>query len=790
MDNLIGRDLGRYHILEQLGEGGMATVYKAFDTRLETDVAVKVIRTDKFTPEVLARALKRFEREAKALARLTHPNIVKVIDFGEYEGSPYLVMPFLPGGNLKQYIRERGRLSWQDVARLLLPIAQALEFAHSQGVIHRDVKPANILLTQSGQPMLTDFGVAKVVEEEATVDLTGTAAAVGTPEYMAPEQTGKNIDHRVDIYALGIVFYEMLTGRRPYEADTPLAVLIKQASEPLPRPSQFVPGLPDKVEKMLLKALAKRPQDRYQTMNEFAMAIENLAVGKPGQAVVTSQKPRPSQETRDTVVQEELHSTLPDTSSRKTNDQTALPVSKTQSEKVIVTQAPPPKKQRGWIGWVVGIGIACLLLGGGAVIAILSSAKPTTSIVTIASPTSPVIATEPPVQPTIAPPTEAPTAVPVPVTITIWHQWSGAYLEAITKAFQEYSAKHPGVTIDLSKPDDVPASLAVAIPAGEGPDIIGWANDAIGTNALNGNIIALDDYGVTQDFLSSTYEPAAVKGVTWQGKIWALPESQEAITLVYNKAVASASDFPSNPMDFADLLAKAKAFKEAKGIPLFCNQGFPGADAFHVAPLYFGFGVPSYVDDQGKVYLNTPEAIAAGDWLTQIKPYLLPEMSHEICKTAIIEGKVAAWWTGPWAIADLEAGGVDYGFVPMGRPFVGVKTLMLTKNAVDRGYAEIALDIIKFYTSYEIQKSVTLANKTIPANAQVLQDPAVQALATIAGFGANANLGIPMANTPFAGAQWGPVGDATAAIWNGSQTPRSALAAAQRAIEAAIAGMK
>jgi arabinogalactan oligomer/maltooligosaccharide transport system substrate-binding protein len=165
-------------------------------------------------------------------------------------------------------------------------------------------------------------------------------------------------------------------------------------------------------------------------------------------------------------------------------------------------------------------------------------------------------------------------------------------------------------------------------------------------------------------------------------------------------------------------------------------------------------------------------------------------MSHEICKTALVEGKVAAWWTGPWAIADLETGGIDYGFVPMGKPFVGIKTLMLSKNGVDRGHAEIALDIMKFFTNATMQKYMTLANKTVPANTAALNDPEVQALSSIAGFGANANLGIPMANTPYAGAQWGPVGDATGAIWNGSQTPADALTAAQTAIETAIAGMK
>ena len=409
--------------------------------------------------------------------------------------------------------------------------------------------------------------------------------------------------------------------------------------------------------------------------------------------------------------------------------------------------------------------------------------------------TTPAPATQPPAtQPPS--PTEAPTVAPTvpptaaPVTITIWHMWSGDYLTAIEAVFQQYMVEHPEVTIELSQPTDPTAAMAVAIPAGEGPDIIGWPNDQIGTNALNGNIVALDDYGVDLAFLQSTYEPAAVAGVQWNGKIWALPESQEAIALVYNKALASASDFPSNPKDFTDLLAKSKAYFEAHGIPLFCNQGFPGGDAYHAAALYFSFGVPTYVDDQGTVYLNTPEALAASNWLLSVKPYLLKEMSHEICKTALIEGKVAAWWTGPWAIADLENAGIDYGFVTMGKPFVGIKTLMLTKNAVDRDHAAVALDIIEYFTNTANQKAETLANKTIPANTAAFMDPEVQALPTIAGFGANAALGIPMGSTPYASAQWGPVGDAISAIWNGSQTPEVALAAAQTAFEAAIAGMK
>ena len=289
MNNLIGKDLGRYHILEQLGEGGMAIVFKAYDTRLERDVAIKVIRTDQFGSAVLERILKRFEREAKALARLTHPNIVHVNDYGEQEGVPYLVMDYLPGGTLKQRLGKP--MPWQAAVKLLLPVAEALDYAHSQNIIHRDVKPSNILLTQRGQPMLTDFGIAKLLESEETQTLTGTGIGVGTPEYMAPEQiNARSVDQRADIYALGVVLYEMVTGRKPFQADTPMAVMIMQARDPLPLPRQFAPDLPEGVEKILLKALAKQPENRYQNMAEFATAMERLMVVR-GDGEITAPVP-------------------------------------------------------------------------------------------------------------------------------------------------------------------------------------------------------------------------------------------------------------------------------------------------------------------------------------------------------------------------------------------------------------------------------------------------------------------------------------------------------------------
>ncbi len=275
MPDLVGQSIGRYHIIEQLGEGGMATVYKAFDTRLEREVAVKVLLQQRQLSE---KFLKRFEREAKALAQLSHPNIVKVLDYGEHEGLPYLVMEYIPGGTLKQKLGKP--VPPAEAARILSPIARGLEYAHQHKIIHRDIKPANILLTESGQPMLSDFGIAKILQEEETMDLTGTGVGVGTPEYMAPEQgLGLTVDHRADIYALGIVFYELITGRKPFRADTPMAVVIKQINDPLPRPKQYVKELPDAVERVIFKALAKNPDDRFDDMAAFALVLESLAKG-------------------------------------------------------------------------------------------------------------------------------------------------------------------------------------------------------------------------------------------------------------------------------------------------------------------------------------------------------------------------------------------------------------------------------------------------------------------------------------------------------------------------------
>jgi serine/threonine protein kinase len=273
MQNYIGQQIDRYRILAQQGMGGMAVVYKAYDTRLERDVAIKVIRTDAIPQDQHVRLLNRFEREAKSQAQFSHPNIVPVYDYGQVDGSPYLVMEYIAEGTLKDRLQKP--IPYRTGLKWILPIVDALSYAHQLGIVHRDVKPSNILFSRDGRPILTDFGIAKVLETtEAT--LTGTGLGVGTPEYMAPEQWQGEASEACDQYSLGVVFYEILTGQKPYTAETPVAVALKQMNEPLQRPGEIVQGIPETVEKVLYKALSLNPHDRYESMHDFHKALSGL----------------------------------------------------------------------------------------------------------------------------------------------------------------------------------------------------------------------------------------------------------------------------------------------------------------------------------------------------------------------------------------------------------------------------------------------------------------------------------------------------------------------------------
>jgi branched-chain amino acid transport system substrate-binding protein len=269
MEDLTGRQFGHYQIVAPLGEGGMAAVYKAYQPSMERHVAVKVL------PRHMAKSeefVNRFRREAKLLAQLQHPHILPVFDYGEADGYPYIVMPFVQSGTLAELLHKRQQ-SLPEVRRIMVQIGDALSYAHTRGMIHRDIKPSNVLIDERGNCLLTDFGLARMAESATKITTSGTV--MGTPAYMSPEQgAGSVIDHRSDIYSLGIIFYEMVTGRVPYVAETPIAVVFKHIQDPLPSARKVNPSLPELVELVLLKALAKDPQDRYQTAEEFVKAIQ------------------------------------------------------------------------------------------------------------------------------------------------------------------------------------------------------------------------------------------------------------------------------------------------------------------------------------------------------------------------------------------------------------------------------------------------------------------------------------------------------------------------------------
>ncbi len=273
MAGLTGKTLGKYKLTERLGHGGMADVYKAHHTKLDRDVTIKVLHSHLIEGQDF---LERFEREAKAVAALRHPHIVGIHDFDVEGELYYMVMEYIDGGNLGEKLEALAQASAylpiQQVASILRQVGEALDEAHQQGIIHRDIKPSNILLDSQGDAYLTDFGIARML---SGTQFTATGALIGTPTYMSPEQgQGLELDPTSDIYSLGIVLFEMLTGKTPFASDTPLAVIHKHIHAPLPLASELRPGMPASVEKVLFTALAKERQERFTTAQAFTLAFE------------------------------------------------------------------------------------------------------------------------------------------------------------------------------------------------------------------------------------------------------------------------------------------------------------------------------------------------------------------------------------------------------------------------------------------------------------------------------------------------------------------------------------
>lgn len=400
MSGPTGRTLGKYQLLEEIGRGGMGAVYKAYDPSLDRTVAIKVL-----APHLAWEkdSVERFLREARAAARLRHPNIVEIHDVGQDGSDYYFVMAYLPGPSLKNLISRQGRLAPPDALLILRPLADALDYAHSKGLVHRDVKPANVMFDERGQAILMDLGIAKAAQETR---LTVTGIAVGTPHYMAPEQIeGRAVDGRTDGYALGIMAFEMLTGRVPFDADTTTAILYKQVHEPPPCVTTCCPDLAGAVEIALDRMLAKSPADRFDSCGEFVNALEQ-AMGLPASSAAAL---KPLVAPTPTLVYPTPTAPLP-----------AEPPKVQAGPTVILPPPPPPALAAGWrrqLPWMAA-GIAVLLLLAliaCASVAILGGwlrrATPTPTAAPAAVPTS----TSAPTQ--TLPPTDtpAPTSTPSPL---------------------------------------------------------------------------------------------------------------------------------------------------------------------------------------------------------------------------------------------------------------------------------------------------------------------------------------------------------------------------------------
>lgn len=386
-DDLSGRTLGRYQVLERLGRGGMAEVYRAYQPSLDRYVALKVIYPHLADDPDL---LERFGREARAVAALRHPNIVQVHDFDVQAGTAFMAMEFIGGPTLKaalQSLSRRGQLlPLPVVGQIVGQLGDALAYAHEQHLVHRDVKPANVLLRRPGQAeaplsdadldalllnlgpadvVLTDFGVARIIKD--SVEHTAAGTILGSPAYMSPEQgRGERVDFRSDIYSLGVVLYELLTGQVPFDADTPFAIVLKHTTAPLPPPRTLRPDLPPNLERLVLKALAKEPADRFQDASAFAAAVREQTQGAASPALTPAPRPAlqdaAAYQTR--VIERTVAPQAP-----STQDGLAKPAA---PDAAIHPAIKGPRERRGPVRWLMGCLLTVGLMALVAVIAFLA----------------------------------------------------------------------------------------------------------------------------------------------------------------------------------------------------------------------------------------------------------------------------------------------------------------------------------------------------------------------------------------------------------------------------------
>lgn len=431
--------LGKYEIRRELGRGAMGVVYEAFDPLIERRVAIKTIRTDNFDQDNVLAMLNRFEREAKAAGRLNHPSIVTIHDYGKDNDVAYIVMEFVPGKPLAAYLAEHAHFKPRDAVRIVVQILDALEHAHYNGVVHRDIKPANILVLRDFGIKVADFGIARL--DSST--LTQTGHRLGTPQCMSPEQfLGLEVDRRTDVFSTGVILYELLTGERPFPGSSLTTIMHQVLKVEPPPPSELNATLPNEFDAVVRKALAKKPDHRFQTAAEFSIALK-LALN--AQNAPAPRSPAPAGEPLDGALN--IYEMLGETKTGVLPDAAATPAATAPRQPAAQANPAPPRKNR----WRPAV-LVLLALGLTAGLLLPGKHKPATS------PTAPRPAT----------PETAEAARNTAATMEI-EFWNSIKNSNDPRDFTEYMDKYPagqfaGLARNRLEKPTTPADIQADIP--------------------------------------------------------------------------------------------------------------------------------------------------------------------------------------------------------------------------------------------------------------------------------------------------------------------------------------
>jgi serine/threonine protein kinase/Tol biopolymer transport system component len=502
-DNLIGTTINGYEILSQVGQGGMATVFLARQQSMDRNVALKFLPKQFLNDDTY---LQRFEQEVKIVSQLEHRNIVPVYDYGEHEGQPYIAMRYMPAGSIDD-LQRQGHIPIDRVLNIIEQIAPALDYAHSKDILHRDLKPSNILLDDGGGAFITDFGIARILSEQGTA--ITTQGVVGTPSYMSPEQAqAHKLDGRSDVYSLGVMLFEMITGRRPFESDTPYSIAVMQVTTPPPSPRDYNDTVTSAIERVILKALRKKPEKRYDNATHLATALK-LAIERPHSthdteprmqpASVQSTEPIPPPEPQQ-FVRPIVQPSYP----QGGTSQASQPVSREVSRSVsypVRTVKPKPKGSNMLMGIAVGGILGCALLAGIVIILTLAVGSLSNGSPTLATNTATQAQTDIQIE-------ESETATPEASHTEVT---AGATLTAAQQTLEALNADNDATLTAIALTRDVitPSTVPEFVPVG----VRGTPTLQPGLEAVTGKLVYYDQRFDSND--KGSFEVVSLNIDTW-----------------------------------------------------------------------------------------------------------------------------------------------------------------------------------------------------------------------------------------------------------------------------------